>query len=137
MKFIILLILAMSAMASSLEVKVSGFKNYRGDVQIAIWNSSIGFPDDYNTSYITKTESAKANLSALIENLKPGTYGIALYHDKNRNSKLDTNFLGIPKEGFGFSNNPRILTGAPSFSNVKFTIQENQKKVINIRLKHF
>jgi uncharacterized protein (DUF2141 family) len=137
MKIILLLALSLSAMASSLEVKVNGFKNYRGDVQIALWNSSVGFPDDYNTSYITKTEGAKANFSTIIRNLEPGTYAVAMYHDKNSNSKMDTNFLGIPKEGFGFSNNPRILTGAPGFHKVKFTIEKNQKKVINIRLKHF
>lgn len=137
MKIIILMALSFSALASSLQIKVSGFKNYNGDVQIALWNSSVGFPDDYNTSYITKTESAKANFSTTIEDLEPGTYAIAMYHDKNRNSNLDTNFLGIPKEGFGFSNNPLILTGAPSFQKVKFTIERNQKKIINIRLKHF
>ncbi len=137
MKLLIMLTLSLSAFASSLKVKITGFKNYNGDVQIALWNSSVGFPDDYNTTYETSTQKAKPNFSALISNLEPGSYAIAMYHDKNRNSKLDTNFLGIPKEGFGFSNNPTILTGAPSFSKAVFTIGPNQKKVINIRLKHF
>ncbi|MFM5950474.1 MAG: DUF2141 domain-containing protein [Novosphingobium sp.] len=52
----------------------------------------------------------------------PGAYGLALYHDENANGKVDKNGLGIPKEGFGFSNNPRILFSAPSFKKVRFVV---------------
>lgn len=124
-------------MASNLTVKIKGFKNYRGSVQVALWDSPTGFPDDYNSAYITRTENTVQSFSIQIKDLKPGTYAVAMYHDKNNNTKLDTNFLGIPKEGFGFSNNPLIVAGPPSFGKVKFTIKEGQDKVITIKLKHF
>lgn len=52
----------------------------------------------------------------------PGAYGIAVYHDENANGKVDRNGLGIPNEGFGFSNNPRIFFSAPSFQKVRFQV---------------
>jgi uncharacterized protein (DUF2141 family) len=45
----------------------------------------------------------------------PGRYGVVVIHDENSNMKLDRNFFGIPKEGFGFANNPRVVLSAPSF----------------------
>jgi uncharacterized protein (DUF2141 family) len=61
-----------------------------------------------------------------------GEYAISIIHDKNRNGRLDTNFIGIPKEPFGFSNNPKIKFGPPSFSDAKFA--HNGGDVIDITL---
>jgi uncharacterized protein (DUF2141 family) len=52
--------------------------------------------------------------------LKEGTYTIAFYIDKNDNEKLDTNFLGVPKEQFGFSNDVMGRFGPPSFEAASF-----------------
>jgi uncharacterized protein (DUF2141 family) len=134
---IFLMLTSSIASASTLSVKIVDFKNYKGRVQVALWNSPSGFPDDYNTAYITRTEIAERGFSLNIENLSAGEYAVAMYHDKNSNTQMDTNFFGIPKEGFGFSNNPLILTGPPSFSKAKFSIGSNQKKTITIKLKHF
>ena len=54
------------------------------------------------------------------EDIPPGTYALAVVHDENMNGKLDTNLLGIPKEGYGFSNDAKALLGAPSFSAASF-----------------
>ncbi|MBK25174.1 MAG: hypothetical protein CME70_14365 [Halobacteriovorax sp.] len=62
---------------------------------------------------------------------------MAVYHDKNSDFELNTNGLGIPKEGFGFSNNPRILFGAPKFKKAKFKLKASENKKMLIKLKHF
>ncbi len=49
------------------------------------------------------------------ENLPPGDYALAAIHDENSNARLDRNFIGIPKEGFGFANNPHVGLSAPAF----------------------
>jgi uncharacterized protein (DUF2141 family) len=49
------------------------------------------------------------------EHLPPGDYGVAVIHDENQNARLDRNFIGIPKEGFGFANNPHVGLSAPPF----------------------
>ncbi len=54
------------------------------------------------------------------EDILPGTYALAVIHDENMNGKLDTNWLGIPIEGYGFSNDAKGLFGAPSFSAARF-----------------
>ena len=55
---------------------------------------------------------------------KPGTYAVAIYHDENGNKKFDKNFLGIPTEGFGFSNNPGIFFGPPDHDEAAFEVGE-------------
>lgn len=54
--------------------------------------------------------------TAVMENLAPGDYGVVAIHDENKNRKLDRNFIGIPKEGFGFANNPHVGLSAPAFA---------------------
>jgi uncharacterized protein (DUF2141 family) len=61
----------------------------------------------------------------VIENLRPGKYAFKYIHDENNNEKLDTNWLGIPKEGYGFSNNAKGPFGPPSFEKTIFAIEEN------------
>ena len=53
-----------------------------------------------------------------------GSYSIALYHDENDNKKLDRNFIGIPKEGFGFSNNPPLRLGMPENNEMRFEVEQ-------------
>jgi len=55
------------------------------------------------------------------EDIAPGTYALAVVHDENMNGKLDTNWLGIPTEGYGFSNDAKAMLGPPSFSAASFT----------------
>lgn len=49
-------------------------------------------------------------------------YAIAIFHDSNTNGRLDQNFLGIPKEGYGFSENATALMSTPAFKKAKFTL---------------
>lgn len=55
-------------------------------------------------------------------NLNAGRYAIAVIHDANADGKLNRGFLGIPIEGFGFSRNPRILTGPPNFGDAAISV---------------
>ena len=55
-------------------------------------------------------------MTAVIEDVPPGEYGVVTIHDENKNRKLDRNFIGIPKEGFGFANNPHVGLSAPAFA---------------------
>jgi uncharacterized protein (DUF2141 family) len=61
----------------------------------------------------------------VIKNLKPGKYAFKYFHDENKNEKLDTNWIGVPTEGFGFSNNAEGMFGPPSFDKTIFTLKEN------------
>ncbi|MBY0427835.1 MAG: DUF2141 domain-containing protein, partial [Alphaproteobacteria bacterium] len=52
----------------------------------------------------------------------PGTYAVAVYHDENGNGKMDTNFIGIPKERTGASNDAKGKMGPPKFQDAKFVV---------------
>ena len=60
-----------------------------------------------------------------INNLKPGSYSFKYFHDKNNNNKIDTNFIGIPKEGFGFANNAMNKFGPPDFKKTVFEVKQD------------
>lgn len=63
----------------------------------------------------------------VIENLKPGKYAFKYFHDKNENNKLDKTWIGIPVEGYGFSNNAKGNFGPPDFNKMIFELNENLK----------
>lgn len=69
---------------------------------------------------VTRTVPADAPQLA-ITGLPPGDYALAIIHDENSNKKLDT-FMGIPREGFGFSRNPPIRFGPPRFTAAEFKL---------------
>jgi uncharacterized protein (DUF2141 family) len=120
-----------------LTVEIDGLKNKQGQVCASIFASSEGFPSDRNRGL--QKECIKITDTPLpisFENLKAGSYAVAVFHDQNNDSILDTNVFGIPKEGFGFSRNPEIRTGAPKFSEAAFLVAGPDTN-IQISLKYF
>ncbi len=102
----------------TLWIHVDGLRNSTGKVGTVIFTSPAGWPEDTAKSlhhWPTDIPSGKREATAVWEHLPPGNYGVAVIHDENSNHKLDRNFIGIPKEGFGFANNPHVRLSAPSF----------------------
>ena len=66
------------------------------------------------------------------ENIPEGTYAVSIFHDENNNDKLDSNFIGIPKEDYGCSNNAKGFMGPPKWKDAKFEL--NSDKTITITL---
>jgi uncharacterized protein (DUF2141 family) len=104
---------------SNLTVVVGGLQNQQGQVCVSLFANSQGFPDRGDRAVRAQcVPVAKGQTAVTFRNLALGNYAAAVFHDRNGNGVLDRNFLGIPKEGFGFSRNPTIRTGAPKFSEV-------------------
>lgn len=72
--------------------------------------------------------SAKGTVTLRFADLAPGNYAISVMHDENGNGKLDSNILGIPKEAYGFSNNPRVMR-KPTYDEAKFELGSSDKTV--------
>jgi uncharacterized protein (DUF2141 family) len=103
----------------TLLVMVQGFKNTEGQLMVAIYNNSKDFPD--KDPYKGSITAISANEELIkFENLPYGDYAIAVLHDMNNDGKLDKNVLGIPTEGYGFSNNAMDKYGPPSFLQASF-----------------
>lgn len=106
------------AAGCTLRIHVDGLRNSTGVVGAAIFKSPDGWPEDMNKAlhhWPTPIAAGAREATAVMENLPPGDYGVVAIHDENRNHKLDRNFIGIPKEGFGFANNPHVGLSAPPY----------------------
>ncbi|MGZ5033342.1 MAG: DUF2141 domain-containing protein [Usitatibacter sp.] len=105
-----------------IHVKILDIRNSTGTVDCALFESPAGFPIEFLRSatnvMVIKVRDTQARCD--FESIPPGTYALAVIHDENMNGLLDTNALGIPKEGYGFSNDATSWFGAPSFSAASF-----------------
>ncbi len=118
-----------------IHVKIPNIKNSTGNIACAIFESPEGFPNKFLGSakaiIIKKIQKTKAQCN--FSDIPPGTYAIAVIHDENMNGELDTNWLGVPTEGYGFSNTTIDEFGAPAFSAATFPY-DGQKIDLTIRL---
>jgi uncharacterized protein (DUF2141 family) len=109
---------ANSSDGCTLRIHVDGLRNSNGVVGSVLFTSADGWPEDLNKSFRhgpTPIAPGQRQATVVWEHLPPGDYGVAAIHDENRNAKLDRNLIGIPREGFGFANNPHVGLSAPAF----------------------
>jgi len=118
----------------TIELNVTDIKQIKGQLLISLHNKD-GFPDQEKKSVLnTKVKVDNANMKITLKVPKSGFYAISLVHDENENNQLDKNYLGIPKEGYGFSNNPSARFGAPSFKESQFEVKDNEVKKLVIKI---
>ena len=106
-----------------LNVSVEGLRNGNGLVTVAV------YPDD-SRKFLAKGGTLKNNrfnaaapvTRACVFVPKPGVYAVAVYHDEDGSRKLNRSGLGLPAEGYGFSNNPATLAGLPAFRSVRLNV---------------
>jgi uncharacterized protein (DUF2141 family) len=101
-----------------LRIHVDGFRNIRGNLGTILFTSPNGWPEDKGRAFRAgraPIDTATRTAIAIWPGLQPGDYAVAAIHDENSNARLDRNFLGVPKEGFGFANNPHVGLSAPPF----------------------
>jgi uncharacterized protein (DUF2141 family) len=118
-----------------LSMGVQDLRSGKGNLLICIVRSPAYFPDcsrDPDKRHLTVPVSAGA---ITLGEVAPGDYAIAIIHDENGNGKLDT-FAGIPREGVGFSRNPAIRFGAPSFRSAQFAVTGSAVRQ-EIKIKYF
>jgi uncharacterized protein (DUF2141 family) len=102
----------------TLRIHVNGFRNIRGNLGTILFTSPNGWPEDKGRAFRAgpaPIDTATRTAIAIWPGLQPGDYAVAAIHDENSNARLDRNFLGVPKEGFGFANNPHVGLSAPPF----------------------
>jgi uncharacterized protein (DUF2141 family) len=115
---LVLLPQASASFKGNLTVEIDGLRNQKGQVCLSIFSSNQGFPNNGKRALQAKCiKIAEMPQNVTFQNLTAGSYAIAVIHDVNGDNRLNTNSLGIPTEGFGFSNNPRVLTGPPKFGD--------------------
>ncbi|HIO96127.1 MAG TPA: DUF2141 domain-containing protein [Campylobacterales bacterium] len=111
--------------SATINIEVSHIKNQKGSLVIGLYNIEKTFPIKTEEYKGATVEINSTVATYQFQNIPDGSYAIALFHDENSNEILDKNFLGIPKEGYGFSNNAKALFSAPSFDEAKFELNNS------------
>ena len=121
--------------AADLKLQLDGLKDDRGQFLIAVYQDAGSFLDSKKAVKETIVPVSEAKAGIVVAQLPVGTYAVAVVQDKNSNGKLDTNFLGIPREPFGISQNASAWFGPPSFEQSKFELTEGMQ--LNIKLREY
>jgi uncharacterized protein (DUF2141 family) len=130
MKWIVLVVVAFMSQSVypqnfDLTITVADIRSNKGEIQIGLYNNKESFPlVDKQYKFII-IEVNKFSGSYMIKNLPEGDYAVGILHDENSDKICNKNFLGIPKEGYGFSKNFRPKLSAPKFEDCKFELKEN------------
>ena len=130
----LLLLLTTPAAAAGLDVTVTGARGATGEVGCALYATEAGFPTDAAPATQLWQPARPEGVTCRFEGLRPGRYAVAVSHDLNGNRRTDTNFLGIPTEDWGVSNNIRPTLRAPRFSEAAVEVPEGPATRIEIRL---
>ena len=126
---------AVSESSSTVLIEVSGFRNTRGTLNCRLFTKAADFPDGEGIVTL-RVPITGPNTSCSFSNVEPGTYAIAVVHDENGNGKLDKNFVGVPSEGYGVSNNKTYALSAPKWNESNFTLGATESKALLVKLRY-
>lgn len=134
---------ASESVGPTIEIKISSVKLAKGgDICLAVFNQEAGFPFNKDGTIFTECfEVAVAIKGIEVELPSVGTYAFSVFHDADQNGKLEQTapigeFPGIPKEGFGFSNNPELKIGAASFNETAIDVGLADRDPITIQMNY-
>lgn len=130
-KLFIILFFLNSINAFSLTLNLTGIKIIKGQIVIAVYNHAENFPNNHGEIFYSKFVKLIPDepLPNITLDIPYGRYAVAVFHDVNNNKILDKNFLGIPKESFGFSNNPKITIKAPDYKDCEIEYSQSANNI--------
>ena len=126
--FLVILIFSGKTVAADLQVTVQGVRSSLGQLRLAMFNQAKEFPEGQEVRSLD-IDAKSGTTVALFKSMPPGVYAIALHHDENSNKNMDINFIGLPKEGYGFSSDAQAIFGPPTFDAASFEFGNKDKKI--------
>ena len=127
------LLAAGAAPAADLTVTVTDIRASTGTIRIAVVNSEAGWNDEAAAVVRKAIAVSGKETTFQFPGLSPGQYAVQVMHDENDNGKFDTNFVGLPMEGYGFSNNPQVMRRA-NYDEARFDLGPDGGSVV-VRLR--
>ncbi len=125
-----------STVRSTLKLELTGLRNQEGVICAALFASPDGYPNDSSKAIRSGCFPINGNPCLLeFPDLPYGFYAASVHHDENMDGELNCNALGIPKEGIGFSGNPRIWKGVPPFQRAEVEFSDRYP-MITITMKY-
>lgn len=130
------ILLPFATFAEEVHVNIKGIRNLKGTIRIGVFKDNESFENEapFRTIEVKKRGLFKGALNCSFD-LPIGVFGLALLDDENNNEVMDKGFLGIPEEGFGFSNYEHSGIFAPVFNDFKFFVKQGITKV-KMKLKY-
>lgn len=133
---ILIIVCSITVNSQNIKVSVNGIRSTQGQLIIKVYKDNASFDKDkpFVTKKFVKSGISKGEMSVSFT-LEPGTYGLALLDDENKDNEMNYSFIGIPEEGFGFSNYYLSGLTKPTFDLFKFVLNKDQiqKTIIKIR----
>ena len=120
---------AVPAYAARIIVTIDGMHSAQGNVFIGLYADPRKFLNGNQCDAMKKVKASTGPITVVFDNLPPGTYAVGAYHDENSNDHLDTNFLGLPVEGYALSNGVRAALSKPEFYQAAFTVGASDRPV--------
>jgi uncharacterized protein (DUF2141 family) len=122
--------------AQNIEVVITGIRSTQGQIIIGIFKDDKSFQEEkpFMSKKFKKSGISNGEMTVKF-NLDPGTYGFSLLDDENNDEKMNYSFIGIPKEGFGFSGYYHTGLKRPKFDVFNFVLNENENKRILMKIK--
>jgi uncharacterized protein (DUF2141 family) len=117
------------ASSNKLVVKVGQLRSSDGVIRCALYNSEKSFLSTEKAAQIKTAKIDGKEAVCVFSNLTSGEYAVGAFHDENNNNVLDANFIGIPREGLGVSNNPKSSFGPPKYKDAKFNYQSGEVSI--------
>ena len=107
-------------------VNITGLRNADGNCNACLFKDANAFPDNASQAVECKTATiGNSRATITFEDVTPGTFAVSVFHDEDSDGELGTNFLGIPKEGYGASKNVLPKMSAPTFEENAFTVEQS------------
>jgi uncharacterized protein (DUF2141 family) len=119
---------------SKVEANIFNLRNDKGVCRACLFNNASSFDGENGKPFQCLAVPVKNRVAqAIFNNIPEGTYALFVFHDENNNNKMDKNFMGIPKEGYGASKNKLPFASAPDFNDNRFTV--NSKTTVQLLVK--
>jgi len=114
--------------------RIDSVRNADGVIRVALFADEESYEAVDRAAALMAPAAAQGTVQGSICSLPPGQYALSVFHDENENSVLDAGRLGIPKEGYGFSQGARGRTGPPPFKKVAFSLPAGGDHLEEIKL---
>lgn len=122
---------------SKVVTNIINLKTNKGICRACLFNNPSSFKGEDGKPYVCASVSIKnKEAKAVFENVPKGNYALFVFHDENSNNKMDKNFLGIPKEGYGASKNKLPFAAAPTFNDNMFSVENKTTTELFIKIKN-
>ncbi|AEI49092.1 Protein of unknown function DUF2141 [Runella slithyformis DSM 19594] len=132
---ILLLSFFMTAEETAVTIEITNVRHPKGTLRLGVFRANNTFGSTYTKPDFGQMVAVTGKgATRTVMNLPPGRYALALYHDMNDNWKLDKNFVGYPKEPFGFSNNYHPIFSGPGFEDCAFEVKAHEPSYLKIKL---